>query len=57
MDDASTLRRKAARYFDDAASAATSVEAGKLRDVGRQLELWADDLEDVETRGQKTQTG
>jgi hypothetical protein len=52
MDDPSTLRRKAARYFENAASAPTSEKAEKLREVGRQLELWADDL-DVETRGQK----
>jgi hypothetical protein len=53
MDDPSTLRRKAARYFENAASAPTSEKAEKLREVGRQLELWADDLENVETRGQK----
>jgi hypothetical protein len=53
MDDPSTLRRKAARYFENAASAATDEKAEKLMEVGRQLELWADDLEKVETRGQK----
>jgi hypothetical protein len=53
MDDPSTLRRKAARYFKNVASAPTSEKAEKLREMGRQLELWADDLEDVETRGQK----
>jgi hypothetical protein len=53
MDDPSTLRRKAARYFENAASAPTCEKAEKLREAGRQLELWADDLEDVETRGQK----
>lgn len=47
------LRRKAARYFENAASAETSEEAEKLREIGRQLELWADDFEDVERRGQK----
>jgi hypothetical protein len=57
MDDPSTLRRKAARYFENAASAATFEKAEKLREVGRQLELWADDLEGVETRGQKPQIG
>lgn len=51
MDDASTLRRKAARYFDDAASTATSAEAEKLREVGRQLELWADDVEERHDAG------
>jgi hypothetical protein len=56
MDDPSTLRRKAARYFENAASAPTSEKAEKLREVGRQLELWADDLADVETRGQKPQS-
>jgi hypothetical protein len=47
MDDPSTLRRKAARYFEIAASSATSKEAAKLNEVGRQLELWADDLEEI----------
>jgi hypothetical protein len=46
MDDPSTLRSKAARYFENAASAPTSEKAEKLREVGRQLEIWADDLED-----------
>jgi hypothetical protein len=54
MDDPSTLRRKAARYFENSASAPTTEKAEKLREVGRQLELWADDLEDVETGGQKS---
>jgi hypothetical protein len=55
MDDPSTLRRKAARYFENAASASTSKESQKLEEVARQLELWADDLEEVEMRGQKNQ--
>jgi len=49
MDDASTLRRKAARYFEKAASSATANEAEKLNEVGCQLELWADDLEEMHT--------
>jgi hypothetical protein len=48
MDDPRTLRRKAARCFENAALA-TPEEAQKLRELGRQLELWADDLEEVET--------
>jgi hypothetical protein len=57
MDDPSMLRRKAARYFENAASASTSEESQKLEEVARQLELWADDLEEVETRGQKPKPG
>jgi hypothetical protein len=48
MDDASTLRRKAARFFENATSSATIKEAQKLNEVGRQLELWADDLEEID---------
>jgi hypothetical protein len=48
MDDARTLRRKAARFFENAASSATIKEAQKLSEVGRQLELWADDLEEID---------
>jgi hypothetical protein len=47
MDNARTLRRKAARFFENATSAATAKEAEKLNDVGRQLEIWADDLEEI----------
>ncbi len=47
MDNARTLRRKAARFFENAASSATAKEAEKLNDVGRQLEIWADDLEEI----------
>jgi hypothetical protein len=50
MDDPSTLRRKAARYFENAASSKTPEEAEALKEVGRQLELWADDLEETPTR-------
>jgi hypothetical protein len=54
MDNPSTLRRKAARFFENAASSATAKEAKKLDEVGHQLELWADDLEEIErTHGQK----
>jgi hypothetical protein len=45
MDNARTLRRKAARFFENAAS--TAKEAEKLNEVGRQLALWADDLEEI----------
>ena len=47
MDNARTLRRKAARFFENAASSATTMEAEKLNEVGRQLALWADDLEEI----------
>jgi len=57
MDDPSTLRRKAAHFFENAASATTPEEAEKLKEVGRQLELWADDLEKVETRREKPKLG
>ena len=46
MDDPGTLRRKAARCFDKAASSPTTNEAKKLNEVGCQLELWADELEE-----------
>jgi hypothetical protein len=49
MDNPSTLRRKAARFFENAASSTTAREAEKLNEVGRQLELWADDLEEIDT--------
>jgi len=48
MDDPSTLRRKAAQFFENAASSATTEEAEKLNEVARQLELWADDLEEID---------
>jgi hypothetical protein len=48
MDNPSTLRSKAARYFANAASSKTVREAEKLNEVGRQLELWADDLEEID---------
>ena len=54
MDDPSTLRRKAARYFENAASAPTCEKAEKLWEVGRQLKLWANDLEDLKARRQKS---
>ena len=47
MDDPNTLRRKAARFFENAASSQTVQETEKLNEVGRQLELWADDLEKI----------
>jgi hypothetical protein len=48
MDSPSALRRKAVHFFEDAASAPPA-EAEKLNEVGRQLELWADDLEEMLT--------
>jgi len=50
MDDPTTLRRKAAEFFRNAASSTTTGEANKLNAVGRQLELWADDLEELTHR-------
>jgi len=55
MDDPSTLRRKAARSFENAASSATPEEAERLKEAGRQLELWADELEEVPTSPSETQ--
>jgi hypothetical protein len=57
MDDPSTLRTKAARFFENAASATTPEKAERLKEVGCQLELWANDLEKVETRGKKPKLG
>jgi hypothetical protein len=54
MDDPSTLREKANRYFAKAASSPTADEAEKLNGVARQLELWADDLEEMLTRRSRT---
>ena len=50
MDDPNTLRRKAARFFEAAASSNVTNEAEKLVEVGRQLELWADDLEEMQSQ-------
>lgn len=47
MDNPSTLRRKAAHFFECATASATPAEAAKLHEVGRQLEIWADDLEEM----------
>lgn len=48
MDDPGTLRRKAAEFFKNAASSTTPHEAEKLNEIGCQLELWADDLEEAD---------
>ena len=50
MDDPSTLRRKAAQFFKSAASTAIPDEAEKLNELGRQLELWADEFEEMLAR-------
>ena len=50
MDDPGTLRRKAAEFFKNAASSTTPHEAEKLNEIGYQLELWADDLEEMLTQ-------
>jgi hypothetical protein len=50
MEKPSTLRRKAARFFRNAASSTTTAEAEKLNEVGCQLELWADDLEEMQSQ-------
>ena len=49
MDNPSTLRLRAAHFFEAGAAAATPAEAAKLNAVGCQLELWADDLEERQT--------
>jgi hypothetical protein len=41
------LRSKAARFFESAASSETAREAERLNEVGCQLELWADELDEV----------
>lgn len=55
MDDPSTLRRKAARSFENAASSTTPQEANRLKETGRQLELWADELEEKPKSPSETQ--
>jgi hypothetical protein len=50
MDNPRTLRRKAVKFFGAAASIAMPDEAEKLNEVGRQLELWADELEEMPAR-------
>jgi hypothetical protein len=47
MDDPSTMRRKAARFFESAAASKTDRGAERLNEVGRQLELWADELDEM----------
>lgn len=47
MDDPGTIRRKAARLFEDAALSKTAREAARLSEAGRQLELWADELDEM----------
>jgi hypothetical protein len=54
MDDPCTLRKRAARYFENATSAPTPEQAQKLKEIGHQLEMWADDLEEVEIGGNKS---
>jgi hypothetical protein len=49
MDNPRTLRRKVAHFFESAAASATPAEAAKLNEVGRQLEIWAGDLEEMPT--------
>jgi hypothetical protein len=55
MDNPSTLRRKAARYFENAASLATPEAAERLKETGRQLELWAAELEEKPASPSETQ--
>lgn len=55
MDNPSTLRRRAARYFENAASSTTPEEAERLKETGRQLELWADELEEKPTSASEMQ--
>ena len=53
MDNPSTLRHKAARFFQNAASSTNARKGEKLNEVGRQLELWADDLEEMDAANQQ----
>ena len=57
MDDPGTLRRKAARCFDKAASSPTTNEAKKLNEVGCQLELWADEYSAANWIGTERRSG
>src|SRR5262249_7505976 len=50
MDSPSTLRQKAAQSFKNAVSSTNAAEAEKLRELGRQLELWAGDVEEMLTK-------
>jgi hypothetical protein len=51
--DPTTLRRKAARFLEIAVSSTNAREGEKLNEVGRQLELWADDLEEIDAANEK----
>src|SRR5437870_5671467 len=53
MDDPTTLRRKAAQFLKCASAATIADEAEKLNEVGRQLELWANELEEMRTHADK----
>jgi hypothetical protein len=55
MDDPSKLRRRAARCFENAASSATPEEAERLKETGRQLELWAAEFEEKPMSASETQ--
>ena len=50
MDDPDTIRKKALRFFENAASSKTVRGAERLNEVGRQLELWADELDEMADR-------
>lgn len=45
MVDAAKLRRKAAQSFKNAASAVNPMLSASLNELGKQLELWAEELE------------
>jgi hypothetical protein len=47
MDDPGTMRRKAARFFENAASSRSACKAERLNEVGRRLELWADEPDET----------
>jgi hypothetical protein len=47
MNDPGTIRRKALRFFENAASSKTVRGAERLNEVGHQLELWADELDEM----------
>jgi hypothetical protein len=53
MDNPSTLRHKAARFFENAAFSTNARETERLNEVGRQLELWADDLEEMDAANEQ----
>jgi hypothetical protein len=47
MDDSSALHNKAARFSKNAASSKTARGAERSKEAGRQLEVWANELDEM----------